>query len=221
MRLAERIWETRFLPRGPVIGPLVICGVLANEEQEQSLVDLGVKDSKMLTPVRRERMFDKIKSIVEKYEIIVIEPQEIDAAVGKKDGKNLNWLEADKSIQIIEKLKPFQAVIDCPSNNIRQYKDYIITRLKTKALIVAEHKADQTYPIVSAASILAKVTRDDLIQEIKKKYKIEFGSGYMTDPLTQVFIKNNWNKYPIFRTSWESYKDLLRGKSQTKLFQDE
>ena len=166
-------------------------------------------------------MFDKIKSIVEKYEIVVIEPAEIDAAVGKKDGLNLNWLEADKSIQIIEKLKPFQAVLDCPSNNINQYKDYIISRLKSKTLIVAEHKADQTYPIVSAASILAKVTRDELIQEIKKKYNIEFGSGYMTDPLTQIFIQKNWNKFDIFRRSWESYKDLLRGKSQTKLFKDE
>lgn len=221
MRLAERIWETRFLPRGPVIGPLVICGVLANEEQEQSLVDLGVKDSKMLTPVRRERMFDKIKNIVEKYEIIVIEPKEIDAAVGKKDGLNLNWLEADKSVEIINKLKPFQAIIDCPSNNIRQYTDYIRSRLKTNTVIIAEHKADQTYPIVSAASILAKVTRDDLIQEIKKKYNIEFGSGYPSDPMTQVFVQKNWNKYPIFRTSWESYKEIVRGKAQTKLFQDE
>ncbi len=207
--------------RGPVIGPLVIVGVLANEEQEKNLLELGVKDSKLLTPIQRERMFDKIKGIVEKYEIIIIEPAEIDKAVGKKDGLNLNWLEADKSVEIINKLKPFQAVVDCPSNNIRQYSDYIKSRLKTNSVIIAEHKADQTYPIVSAASILAKVTRDDLIQEIKKKYKIEFGSGYMTDPLTQIFIKNNWNKFPIFRTSWESYKQLLRGKSQTKLFSEE
>ena len=207
--------------RGPVIGPLVIAGVLANEEQEKQLMELGVKDSKLLTPIQRERMFDKIKSIVEKFEIIIIEAPEIDKAVNGHDGANLNWLEADKSAEIINKLKPFQAVVDCPSTNIKKYTEYIQSKLKVKAVIIAEHKADQTYPIVSAASILAKVTRDDLIQELKKKYKVEFGSGYPSDPMTQVFVKNNWNKYPIFRTSWESYKAIIRGKAQTKLFSEE
>lgn len=221
MRLAERIRETRFLPRGPVIGPLVICGVLANEEQEQKLVDLGVKDSKMLSPVQRERMFDKIKDIVEKYEIVVIEPAEIDAAVGKGKEVNLNWLEADKSAEIINKLKPLRAILDCPSNKTEKYADYIKKKLKQKVDLIAEHKADQTYPIVSAASILAKVTRDDLIQELKKKYKVEFGSGYPSDPLTQIFIKKFWDKYDFFRKSWETYKEIVRGKSQTKLFKDE
>ncbi|MBN2421008.1 ribonuclease HII, partial [Candidatus Woesearchaeota archaeon] len=92
--------------RGPVIGPLVICGVLASEEQEKQLMEMGVKDSKMLTPIQRERMFEKIIKIVEKYEIVVIEPKEIDDAVNGKDSLNLNWLEAVKSAQIINKLKP-------------------------------------------------------------------------------------------------------------------
>jgi len=207
--------------RGPVIGPLVICGVLANDEQERKLVEMGVKDSKMLTPVQRERMFDKIKTIVEKYEIIIIEPAEIDSVVGKGKLNNLNWLEADKSVEIINKLKPLRAILDCPSTKPEKYADYVKKKLKNKVDIIAEHKADQTYPIVSAASILAKVTRDELIQEIKKKYDVEFGSGYPSDPLTQLFIRKNWNKYPIFRTSWETYKALVRGKSQTKLFKDE
>jgi ribonuclease HII len=207
--------------RGPVIGPLVIVGVLANEEQEKQLMDLGVKDSKLLTPIQRERMFDKIKQIVEKYEIVVVEPQEIDDAVNGKDNLNLNWLEAVKSADIINVLKPNKAILDCPSTNIGAYTEYVKKKVKGRVDIIAEHKADQTYPIVSAASILAKVTRDDRIQEIKKKHKIEFGSGYPSDPLTQIFIKKFWDKYDFFRKSWESYKAIVKGKSQTKLFQEE
>ena len=207
--------------RGPIIGPLVICGVLANEKQEKELVEMGVKDSKMLTPIQRERMFDKIKTIVEKYEIIIIEPKEIDAVVGKGKETNLNWLEADKSVEIINKLKPNTAILDCPSVNTKKYSDYVKAKIYGRVDIIAEHKADQTYPIVSAASILAKVTRDDLIQQLKKKYNVEFGSGYPSDPLTQIFIQKNWNKYDFFRRSWETYKAIVRGKSQTKLFKDE
>lgn len=207
--------------RGPVIGPLVICGVLADEEQEKELMELGVKDSKLLSPVQRERMFDKIKNIVEAYEIVVVDPLEIDSVVGKGKLVNLNWLEADKSIQIINILKPHTAILDSPSPKAEKYAEYIKHRLNARANIIAEHKADQTYPIVSAASILAKVTRDDLIQEIKKKHNIEFGSGYPSDPMTQVFLQKYWDKFDFFRKSWESYKAAKRGKSQMKLFSDE
>ncbi|HME86878.1 MAG TPA: ribonuclease HII [Candidatus Nanoarchaeia archaeon] len=207
--------------RGPVIGPLVIAGVLANEEQEKQLMELGVKDSKLLTPIQRERMFDKIKAIVENFEIIAIDPPEIDAAVNGEGGLNLNWLEAVKSAKIINKLKPNKAILDCPSTNVKAYTEYVKKLVTGRADILSEHKADQTYPIVSAASILAKVTRDDLIQELKKKHKVEFGSGYPSDPMTQLFIKKFWNKYDFFRKSWASYKAISKGKSQTKLFSDE
>ncbi len=207
--------------RGPIIGPLVICGVLANEEQEKALLDIGVKDSKMLTPIQRERMFDRIIKAVEKYEIIVIEPEEIDDAVNGKGELNLNWLEAEKSAKIINKLKPNKAILDCPSTNIKAYTAYVKKSVEGRVDIVSEHKADVTYPIVSAASILAKVTRDERIQDLKKKYKVEFGSGYPSDPMTQLFTQKNWNKFNFFRKSWKSYKVLVTGKSQTKLFDEE
>ncbi|MBN2421269.1 ribonuclease HII [Candidatus Woesearchaeota archaeon] len=206
--------------RGPVLGPLVICGVLASEEQEKQLMEIGVKDSKMLTPIQRERMFERIVKVVEKYEIVIIQPEEIDDAVEGKGGLNLNWLEAIKSAQIINKLKPNVAILDCPSTNIKAYSDYVAKHVDGCVKIIAEHKADQIYPIVSAASILAKVTRDEEIQKLKKQYKVEFGSGYPSDPLTQIFIKKFHDKFPFFRKSWESYKNIAKGKSQTKLFSE-
>ncbi|MAE13458.1 ribonuclease HII, partial [Candidatus Woesearchaeota archaeon] len=81
----------------------------------------------------------------------------------------------------------------------------------------AEHKADLNHPIVSAASIIAKVTRDREIEKIKQKIKIDFGSGYPADPKTQAFIKNNHDKYDIFRTTWKTYKNIAQTKQQTSL----
>jgi ribonuclease HII len=166
-------------------------------------------------------MFDKIKAIVENFEIIAIDPKEIDAAVNGEGGLNLNWLEAVKSAKIINKLKPNKAILDCPSTNVKAYTEYVKKLVTGRADILSEHKADQTYPIVSAASILAKVTRDDLIQELKKKHKVEFGSGYPSDPMTQLFIRKYWNKFDFFRKTWKTYVEISKGKSQTKLFSDE
>ena len=203
--------------RGPVIGPLVMAGAKIKEKDEQKLIDLGVKDSKLLTPLQRERMFDTILEIVDEYKIIILSPQDVDAAL-ESENTNLNWLEADHSIEIINELDADKAILDAPSNNIEKYTQYVENKLKVKTEILAEHKADMIYPIVSAASILAKVTRDAEIEKIKQKIKMNFGSGYPSDPITQGFLKKHYKDYPeIFRKTWASYKKLVVQKNQSKL----
>ncbi|HJO01678.1 MAG: ribonuclease HII [Candidatus Woesearchaeota archaeon] len=205
--------------RGPVLGPLVMCGLLVKEEDEKELVKLKVRDSKLLTKVKREFLFDKIKDISYKYEIIAIYPDEIDHAVNNHDGLNLNKLEARKSAEIINLLKPDKAIVDAPSNNIKSYKQYLFELINNKKIeLILEHKADLNYPIVSAASILAKVTRDNEIEKIKKKIKIDFGSGYMSDSKTVNFLEKYYEKYPeLFRKSWLPYRDIVNKKFQSKL----
>ncbi|MAH33641.1 ribonuclease HII [archaeon] len=205
--------------RGPVIGPLVMCGVSVKEEDEKELVKLKVKDSKLLTKEKREYMFDKIQDISYKYEVIVVSPDEVDKAVNNHDGLNLNRLEARKSAEIINLLNPDKAIIDAPSNNISSFREYISNYIKNKKLeLILEHKADMKYPIVSAASIIAKVTRDREIEKIKKKIKVNFGSGYMSDPKTVIFLEKYFEKYPkIFRKSWAPYKNISSKKFQKKL----
>ncbi|MFH0867841.1 MAG: ribonuclease HII [Candidatus Woesearchaeota archaeon] len=205
--------------RGPILGPLVMCGLLIKEEDEKKLVKLEVKDSKLLTKARREFLFDKIKDVSYKYEIIEIYPDEIDNAVNNHDGLNLNKLEARKSAEIINLLKPDKAIIDAPSNNIKSYKEYLMGYVKNKNIkLILEHKADVNYPIVSAASILAKVTRDNEIEKIKKKIKIDFGSGYMADPKTVDFLEKYYEKHSeLFRKSWMPYQNKVNKKFQSKL----
>ena len=205
--------------RGPIIGPLVICGLALKEEDQKALIKLQAKDSKLLTKIKREQLFDKVKDISYKYEIIIISPDEIDRAVNNHDGLNLNWLEAHKSAEIINLLKPDKVIVDAPSNNIQKYKDYLLKLIKNKKIdLILEHKADLNYPVVSAASILAKVTRDNEIEKIKKKIKIDFGSGYMSDPKTASFLEKYYEKHSnLFRKSWLPYQNMLNNKFQSKL----
>ena len=206
--------------RGPVIGPLVICGILIDEKNTQKLKAIGVKDSKLLTPQQRRSMFEKIKKAVNDYKIIEVSPKEIDAAVESESGMNLNWLEAHKTAELLNILKPDIAYIDCPSTNTSKYKAYLKKLLKKDIKLVVEHKADINYPSCSAASILAKVTRDKEIEKIKKKIGQDIGSGYPSDPITQEFIRKNYKKYPgIFRKSWATYKALTEAEKQKKLDQ--
>ena len=204
--------------RGPVIGPLVMCGVLIDEKDEDKLRAIGAKDSKLLTPRTREILFDQIKGMVKDYKIIITQPAEIDKVLLSKDS-NLNWLEADISAKLINALMPDKAVLDCPSPNIRAYKEYVKKQLDDKKIkIIAEHKADVKYPVVSAASILAKVTRDREIEKLKKKIGMNFGSGYPSDAITKGFLKKHYKDFPdIFRKTWASYKKVAGDKKQKNL----
>lgn len=185
-----------------------MCGVVVDEEDIPKLAELGVKDSKLLTAKKREFLFEPIKKIVKAYKLIIIEPAEIDDAVNS-DTTNLNFLEAMKTALILNELKPDKAIVDCPSNNIPAYKEYLQNLLTVKMELVLEHNAEKHLQ-VAAASILAKVTRDRIIVDLEKKYG-KMGSGYPADPVTQAFLKKNAKKYPeIFRKSWATYKKIAQ-----------
>jgi len=167
-------------------------------------------------PISDQRCAYIIK-IVTRYKIVQVSPKEIDDAVFDKKGMNLNWLEAVKSAEISNDLKPERLILDCPSVNIEAYKDYVDNLLTVKPEIVCEHKADTKYISVAAASILAKVTRDRAIEKMKETYGA-LGSGYPADPTTKAFLEHNWDRHPeIFRKSWACYKKMVKNKLQKNL----
>jgi ribonuclease HII len=203
--------------RGPVIGPMVLAGVIIEESKLEKIKEIGAKDSKLLSPKQRKELFSKITQLVKNYQIIKISPKEIDEAVLSKT-TNLNWLEADNMAKIINSLKPDKSIIDCPSNNIEKFSSYLNKKLKVRTILKCEHKADFNFPIVGAASILAKVTRDEEIEKIQKMVPYDIGSGYPSDPKTQKFLKEHSDKYPeIFRKSWATYSNSKEEKIQKSL----
>lgn len=210
--------------RGSVIGPLVIAGVSVIEENLTKLAQLGVKDSKLLSPHRRETLAPEIRRIAVKCEVVKLSPREIDDVVtnGRKL-RRLNWLEAKVMAQVIEALRPDKAYVDASDVLEERFKRDILEFLPFKVEIVSEHKADKNYPIVSAASIIAKVERDREIAELAKIHG-DFGSGYCSDPRTIRFLEkccmDEDGEFPDFvRRSWKPAKKVRedRGMHQEKL----
>ena len=210
--------------RGPIIGPLVIAGVILSTEQIPELVRLGVRDSKMLTSMTRTELAKRIKLITRKISIREIQPKEIDEVVfhGVKLRK-LNFLEARVMAEVINDLRPSEVYVDASDVNEKRYGetilDFLSNDLKT-IRIISEHHADRTYPIVSAASILAKVHRDEVITGLHEKYG-DFGSGYITDPKTMSFLRNYRCHHdgfpPIVRLSWKTTKEIEDELAQSRL----
>ncbi len=194
--------------RGPVIGPMVIAAVVVDEDRVPKLAELGVRDSKRLTPKRRERLFDEIIKLVDDYKLIELWPDEIDSR-----GGTLNEFEVENFIKALNSLKvrPDVVYIDAADVKEERFGEDIRRGLSFNAEIIAEHRADDKFVPVSAASILAKVTRDRAIERLKEKYG-EIGSGYPSDPRTRAFLEAYYREHgefpPIVRRSWKTLKKI-------------
>ena len=187
--------------RGSVLGPMVIAGVVVPEKMEKILERMGVKDSKRLTPNRRTILSRKLRKMFD-YEIVVISAREIDDL--RASGVNLNEIEKNAMESIILKLKPEKAIVDAVDVKAERFQENLCN--DTGIDVIAEHKADDKYIEVSAASIIAKAERDEYIKEINKEYIKSggIGSGYPSDPTTKKFLTNyTYDEMPDFvRKSW-------------------
>lgn len=211
--------------RGPVIGPMILAGCLIKESKIPELSELGVKDSKQLTQLRREMLAKKIKEIAEEFEITITTPEQIDNKL--ENGTNLNVLEAEKTAKIINKInkdpkQKITIVVDCPSSGISKWTDILKTKIKnlSNLQISCEHKADKNHLAVAAASILAKCQREIEMKKLKEIYGTEIGSGYTSDPATIMFLKKYAQKHAnkgIFRKSWETWKKANEEFNQRRL----
>jgi ribonuclease HII len=206
--------------RGPCIGPLVIGIVSIDKDDEEQLIELGVKDSKLLEKEVREELYPQVKKIAKEHYTIQIPADEIDKLMNRH---SLNEIEAMKAALLVNqlKLRPDIILADSPDTTESNYAERIKRYLSFKANIRSEHKADFNYVVVGAASILAKVERDNEIEEMHKKYG-DFGTGYPHDERTIAFIKEFLDKNgklpDIVRKKWSTTNDILDNKYQTKLF---
>ena len=193
--------------RGSMLGPLVIAGITINRSKINLLKKQGIRDSKKLSPATRERLYKKIINIVDDYYVVKIPPRIIDKSVLNH---SLNHLEAKYMAKVISKLSPSTAFVDsCDVNSKRFGKE--ISKLTSNTKIRSYHHADSKFITVSAASILAKVSRDRAITRLRKKYDI--GSGYPSDPKTKVFVKKSIQRnqnLTFLRKSWKPVQILMK-----------
>ena len=197
--------------RGAVLGPLVVCCAFCKREDERRLKKLAAKDSKQLTPKQREDAYEKLKEFCT-FRWIEVSALDLNQMMKKM---SLNDIEAKAMAELIKKLDEADVMIDMPDRYSwtfrRRMERFGVKRFE------AEHKADENYPIVAAASICAKVTRDRKIEEIKKA-TMDFGSGYPSDPKTRNALKNKESAKiiaPFTRMRWKTLETI----QQTKLFE--
>ncbi len=206
--------------RGPVIGPLVVAGLTV--EDDATLIDMHVRDSKKVSPMRRRFLAKKIKESVVSYEIITITASDID---DMRKVMTLNEIEVHAFSRVIKKLKPNVCYVDAADVDGDRFGRDILSQLSFKPEMISKHKADDRYPIVSAASILAKTTRDAEVEKIaqilEKKLSLPVGSGYPADPITQAFLKTWVERFgtlpPHVRHSWKTAKVLLKNHNTKTL----
>ena len=206
--------------RGPVIGPLVIAGVSALDQTR--FEKLRVKDSKKLTPKRRTYLAEKIKELSSNIEILIIKANDID---DMRKVMTMNEIEVHAFTKVIKKLKPDQCIVDAADVNSKRFGQTISAQLTKNIEIISEHKADDIYPIVSAASIIAKTIRDQEIitisQTLQKRMNRPLGSGYPSDVITQSFIHHWVKKYkklpPHTRKSWKTAQRIYEEQTRKTL----
>jgi len=231
--------------RGPVIGPMIMAGVVLDDTGLKFLKKYGTLDSKVLIHSKRVEIEKVIKEVAVGWHVVKASPEEIDKALAS-DKMNLNRLEAMKMASVINELNEqinndkdrmgggtkgkksvgndkvsgedkakMKVVVDCPSINIEKWQDMLEEYIEHKdnLTIVCEHKADANHLVVGAASILAKVMREEEVSKIKGEYG-DTGSGYPSDPYTVRFLKEKGKEFRdsgIFRKSWATWRKMYPG----------
>jgi len=200
--------------RGCVIGPLVIAAVSIKDSSIKKLKEIGVRDSKLLTKKRREEIYEEILQNCEEIKVVKIPPKIINKTM--EDKISLNKLELKYFIKLIKTLEKVNVVyIDCPDVKEERLEKEVSKRIDKKIKVVSMHKADARIPIVSAASIVAKVVRDKEIEKIKRKLKYDFGSGYPSDKKTREFLRRMMLLPEVkkhIRTKWKTLEKLKQRK---------
>ncbi|MDY6965865.1 MAG: ribonuclease HII [Halobacteriota archaeon] len=203
--------------KGPVIGPMCVAGVMVGEEELSMIEELGVKDSKSLSPKRREFLAGEIEKIAEIF-LLEVTASQIDEL---RKGMTMNDIAVASFAKVLGELHPDKAFVDAVDVKPERFGLNIKSRCQFHLEIVSEHKSDKKYPIVSAASIVAKVRRDQRINELEGSIGRKIGSGYPSDPKTRNFLKKlveEDEELPNYiRNSWKTVDNLKESSSYEKL----
>ncbi|XP_038064503.1 ribonuclease H2 subunit A-like isoform X1 [Patiria miniata] len=221
--------------RGPVLGPMVygvsFCPLSCKEKLEQ----LGFADSKTLSEEQRDELFSKIKDANDflGFEVEILSPNYISKTMLRRTKYSLNAISMDSAIGLlrlaIEQGANIKEVYVDTVGDASKYQEKL-QGLFPRLEITVTPKADAKFPIVSAASICAKVVRDQVLKswiffEGDDIVTRDYGSGYPSDPATKHWLADNMDKvfgYPQFvRFSWSTTSTLLENKAYHVHWDDE
>lgn len=177
--------------RGACAGPLVIAGVILKDIHSPKLSKL--RDSKELSETEREALFPIISEVALSVSVIIVEPKDID----KRGVHSANLAGMRRAVEQLS-IPPNYVLTD----------GYPIAGLSMPSLAI--WKGDQIAPSISAASVIAKVTRDRIMTELDGKYP-DYGfakhKGYITSAHTKAL--NIHGVSEIHRKSYANIAALL------------
>ena len=203
--------------RGSWIGPLVVGGFLAPRSSLPGLVGIGVADSKRLSPGRRVELFRRLGALGRRF-TVTLSPSQLDPWV--RDGR-LNELEAIAFARLVRRSRPCEVHVDACDPVAERFGTRIRELSGHPGAMDSRHRADVDLPAVSAASIVAKVTRDRAIERLRRSLGEEVGSGYPSDPATIRFVRAYLARPRAeaewLRSSWAPTQRLMRERSARRL----
>ena len=200
--------------KGPVIGPMCIAGAVVDEGAAAQFKSLAVDDSKKLSPKKREVLFEKLEDICTAYHVMVVSAQEIDEL---RKRMTMNEIMVECFANVLNELNADRddvCYLDAADVKAERFSINVSSRLDGHPLLISEHKADAKYAIVSAASIFAKVRRDEEVRKLRESIGVDFGSGYPSDPKTVKFLNEyaaeHGNLPDFVRHSWKTTENVLK-----------
>lgn len=220
--------------RGPALGPMVYGCCCWPISLKDSLSSIGFFDSKQVTKENREFFYAILQQLHTKCLYIerkILEPTALSDSMLRKSGENLNQLSYNTVFSLIKSAvsqlnvrKIFVDTVGKPQFFQKLLEEEFA--LYPQLDFTASEKADAKFPVVSAASIVAKVNRDFCVEnwQFKENAQISrnFGSGYPSDPNTVKWLEENCDEifgYGDFaRYSWKTIQNLLEKKAKSVEF---
>ena len=208
--------------KGPVIGPMVVAAV----RTEPARLPADVDDSKRLTPERRTEIAAALRDdAAVAIAVTTVDPPAIDAPAS-----DMNTLTVQGHARAVGGVvcSGDRVVADAGDTSESRFATRLASNMDDSGIadsitVDAAHGADETDPVVGAASIVAKVARDARITAIDRTYPAyeRIGSGYPSDPTTRAFLRayvgDHGDVPPHARRSWATCADVLAAAEQSAL----
>ena len=207
--------------RGPVLGPMVYACAYCPVGYLETLRKQAYADSKTLSEEERETLFETMKQDENlAWKVDVIGAKELSGKMLRAEKCNLNTISHQSAMELVQKALDegfhIQELYVDTVGDPERYKDKLCERFPGIRVTV-KPKADSLFPIVSAASIAAKVTRDHALKnwafEESAQFDREFGSGYPSDPATKRWLAAHCHRvfgFPsLIRFSWQTCTRIL------------
>jgi len=199
--------------KGPVLGSMFAAAVQA----DPAVLPDGVGDSKDIRPERRERLAEEIRELADAVGVAEVPVERIDA-----DGTDMNTLTVDAQAAALSEVARdgLSGTVDAGDTDAARFGRRVADAVEADVTVRAEHGADETDPVVGAASIIAKVARDTHVAELAEEYG-DVGSGYPSDPTTRAFLAEYVDRHGELpgcaRRSWSTCDDVLAAAEQASL----